>query len=125
MLVLQADAFEKQENKKVLYLKTEYDKERILYAREYLLAHMDNPPTIPELARIAGVNEYKLKKGFREVFGNSIFAYLTDYKLEQARMQLLEKTKTATELFQELGYSSVQHFSKAYKNKFGVSPKGT
>ena len=122
MLVLQADAFEQQENKKFIYLKTEYDKERILYAREYLLSHIDNPPTIPELSKIAGVNEFKLKKGFKEVFGNTIFAYLTDYKLEMARNQLQEGMKTATELSMELGYSSLQHFSKAYKNKFGNSP---
>jgi len=122
LLVLQAEAYNNAQNNSHQYLKTDYDKERIIYAREYLIKHLDMPPGLTELARAAGINEYKLKKGFKEMFGNTVFGYLSDTRLELARTELLEKQKSASELAFELGYSSLQHFSNAFKKKFGVSP---
>lgn len=123
LLVLQAEAYNCFQTSPQKYLKTEYDKERIIYAREYLVSHLDMPPSLSELARAAGINEYKLKRGFKETFGNTVFGYLSDTRLELAKTELLGKTKSASELAFELGYSSVQHFSNAFKKKFGVSPR--
>jgi len=122
LLVLQAEAYNNFQNSGSKYLKTEYDKERIIYAREYLIRHLDMPPGLSELSKVAGINEYKLKRGFKEVFGNTVFGYLSDTRLELAKTDLLEKKKTVSEIAFELGYSSVQHFSNAFKKKFGVSP---
>jgi AraC family transcriptional activator of pyochelin receptor len=122
LLVLQAEAYNTSHSPSPKYLKTEYDKERIVYAREYLVQRLDMPPSLSDLARIAGINEYKLKKGFKEMFGNTVFGYLADTRLELAKTDLLEKKKSAGEIAFELGYSSVQHFSTAFKKKFGVSP---
>ncbi|HEY2580266.1 MAG TPA: AraC family transcriptional regulator [Mucilaginibacter sp.] len=122
LLVLQAEAYNSFQNSGPKYLKTEYDKERIIYAREYLIKHLDMPPGLSELAKVAGINEYKLKKGFKEIFGNTVFGYLADTRLELAKNDLLEKKKSASQIAFELGYSSVQHFSNAFKKKFGVSP---
>ncbi|MDR3697837.1 AraC family transcriptional regulator [Mucilaginibacter sp.] len=122
LLVLQAEAYNSVQDNNSQYLKTDYDKERIIYAREYLIKHLDMPPGLTELARVAGINEYKLKKGFKEMFGNTVFGYLSDTRLELAKNELLEKQKSASELAFELGYSSLQHFSNAFKKKFGVSP---
>ncbi len=122
MLVLQAESFDRSLNKKSLYLKKEYDKERILYARDYLLKNMDCPPTLTELSKIAGINEYKLKRGFKETFNQTVFEYLSDVRLEMAKNDLLEKRKTITEIAFELGYCSLQHFSTAFKKKYGQSP---
>ncbi|HEY4326811.1 MAG TPA: AraC family transcriptional regulator [Mucilaginibacter sp.] len=122
LLVLQAEAYNNFQNSGPKYLKTEYDKERIIYAREYLIKHLDMPPGLSELAKVAGINEYKLKKGFKEIFGNTVFGYLADTRLELAKNDLLDKKKSASEIAFELGYSSVQHFSNAFKKKFGVSP---
>ena len=122
LLVLQAEAYNKAKDSGPKFLKTEYDKERIVYAREYLIKHLDMPPGLSELARAAGINEYKLKKGFKETFGNTVFGYLAETRLELAKNDLLEKKKSVSEIAFELGYSSVQHFSNAFKKKFGVSP---
>lgn len=121
LLVLQADAYNKAKQAPK-FLKTEYDQERIVYAREYLISHLDMPPSLTDLARVAGINEYKLKKGFKETFGNTVFGYLAETRLELAKTDLLERKKSVTEIAFELGYSSVQHFSNAFKKKFGVSP---
>lgn len=105
------------------YIKTDYDKERILFARDYLIKNIEAPPSLTELSRIAGINEFKLKRGFKEVFGNTVFGYLGELRMELAKNDLLEKGKTITEIAFELGYSSVQHFSNAFKKKFGVAPR--
>ncbi|MCR8557403.1 AraC family transcriptional regulator [Mucilaginibacter sp. BJC16-A38] len=122
LLVLQAEAYNNLQARPGNYLKTEYDKERIIYAREYLIQRLDMPPSLVDLARAAGINEYKLKRGFKEMFGNTVFGYLADTRLELAKTDLLEHKKPVSEIAFELGYSSVQHFSSAFKKKFGVSP---
>ncbi|MEH2180208.1 AraC family transcriptional regulator [Nostoc sp.] len=60
--------------------------ERIHYAREVLLQRLNDPPSIAELSKQVKLNEYTLKQGFRKVFGTTIFSYLHDYRLEQARL---------------------------------------
>jgi AraC family transcriptional regulator, transcriptional activator of the genes for pyochelin and ferripyochelin receptors len=121
ILVLQAEAFEMAQTPR-RYARTDYDRERLLFARDFLLEHRALPPSLPELARVAGLNEFKLKKGFKELFGHTVFGYLSEQRLADAKAQLQERQKTASELAFELGYSSVQHFSSAFKKKFGVSP---
>jgi len=122
MLVLQAEAFDRAFNNKPYYIKSDYDRERILYVRDYLLENIDAPPTLTELSRKAGLNEYKLKRAFKETFDKTVFEYLSDVRLETAKNDLLENKKTVTEIAFGLGYSSLQHFSMAFKKKFGVSP---
>ena len=108
--------------RKVTFIKKEYDRERIRFARDYLIRHMENPPSLAELSRLAGINEFKLKNGFKELIGLPVFAWLADYRLETARNELMKNCKTVTEIAFELGYSSPQHFSTAFKRKFGVPP---
>ncbi len=105
------------------YIKTDYDKERILFARDYIIKNLETPPSLTELSRIAGINEFKLKRGFKEVFGNTVYGYLGELRMEIAKNELIEKRKTITEIAFELGYSSVQHFSNAFKKKFGIAPR--
>ena len=64
--------------------------ERIHYARTILLQNINDPPSISELAKQVNLNEYTLKSGFRQVFNTTIFRYLHNYRLEQAK-QLLTK----------------------------------
>lgn len=104
------------------YIRSDYDHERLHFARAYLMQHMAMPPSLPDLARIAGINEFKLKRGFKELFGQPVFAYLAAARLEKAR-ELLQSTRmTATEIAFELGYASLQHFSSAFKQRYGVTP---
>jgi AraC-like DNA-binding protein len=122
LLALQAQAFEEAAKKTESPVLKSYDKERIYYAREYLLANANHPPCLTELAKIAGINEFKLKHGFKEVFKNTVFGYLSDYKLMRAKELLADNSKDIKNISDELGYSSVQHFSNAFSKKFGISP---
>lgn len=122
LLVLQAESFDNLQNSKSEYIKHDYDKERIVFARDYLVKNMESPPTLVELAKIAGINEYKLKRGFKEMFNQTAFSYLSDLRLELAKNDLREGKKQATEIAFELGYCSLQHFSNAFKKKFSITP---
>lgn len=125
LLVLQAEAYDKASKNKLVHCKRSDDLERIAYARDFVVDHVDNPPSLSELARIVGINEYKLKRGFKEVFHTTVFGYLSDYRLNMARLTLTDSSKTVSEIAYDLGYSSPQHFSTAFKKKFGVSPSSS
>ncbi|MEX6686817.1 AraC family transcriptional regulator [Danxiaibacter flavus] len=122
LLVLQAEAGSEALNPSYKYIRSSYDRERIMYAREYIMSHLDVPPSLTELSRIVGINEYKLKRGFKEMFSNTVFGYLADARLELAKNDLLENRQSIAEIAFALGYSSLQHFSYAFKKKFGMSP---
>lgn len=123
LLAMQAQAFELASNRPDRsLLKTKYDKDRIYYAREYLLAHASSPPSLSELAKVAGINEFKLKQGFKATFDHTVFGYLSDYKLSKAKSLLTDTQLDIKNIADDLGYSSVPHFNKAFSKKFGHSP---
>ncbi|MFD2287868.1 helix-turn-helix transcriptional regulator [Pedobacter petrophilus] len=122
LLVLQAEAFEKSvtKNNNLLHLSA-YDINCIYAARDYLIENINEPPGMAQLVKLCGINEFKLKQGFKNQFDKSIFAYVSDHKLNQAKELLLEGHSIKSVAFQ-LGYSSVQHFGNAFRKKFAVSP---
>ena len=111
-----------QTPKNYIYCKSEYDRERLFFAKTYLLQHYEMPPTIAELARIAGINEFKLKNGFKELFGDTIHNFVNNYKMDIALKILSEGQTKASQVAFDLGFSSLQHFSKAFRQKFGYPP---
>ena len=104
------------------FLKSTTDKEKILAARDFVNTRIDSPPSLSEIARAIGLNEYKLKRGFKETFQTTVFGYLTGQRLNLARRYLLDTQKTAAEIAFELGYSTPQHFNNAFKKHFGHTP---
>jgi AraC family transcriptional activator of pyochelin receptor len=123
LLTLQAIAFEQAQEASptTSVLKSDYDKDCIVHAQEYLLQHLHAPPSLTALAAIAGTNEFKLKKGFKEMFNNTVYGYLSDTRLTQAR-ELLLSGMAIKDVADQLGYSSVQHFGTAFRKKFGFPP---
>jgi AraC-like DNA-binding protein len=99
------------------------DIRKVHLAREILLHDLQHPPSMTLLARQSGLNTFKLKAGFKQVYGNSVFGYLKDYRLGQAKAMIREGGKTVTAVAYETGYSTLQHFSNEFKKKFGMSPK--
>jgi AraC-like DNA-binding protein len=71
---------------------------------------------------MVGLNEYKLKRGFKETFNTTVFGYLADQRLNLAQQYLRDTDKTAAEISAELGYCTPQHFNNAFKRKFGFTP---
>jgi AraC-like DNA-binding protein len=104
------------------FLMNEADREKIALAREVLLQHIGEPLTIKELSRKAAINECYLKKGFKEMYGTTIFDFFQSQRMEHAKYLLYEKGLTVTEVAASLGYSSISHFSTAFKKHTGIKP---
>ncbi|MBE9005516.1 helix-turn-helix transcriptional regulator [Fortiea sp. LEGE XX443] len=99
------------------------DIDRIHQAKEIIINNFKNPPSLLELARQVKLNDYKLKQGFRQVFGTTVFGYLHDYRMQQAYMLLTNSQMKVKEAAQAVGYVSPSSFNSAFKKKFGVNPK--
>jgi len=104
------------------FLKHEEEREKIMAARELLLEHIGNPITIKALSRKVAMNQCYLKKGFKEIFGTTIFDFYQGQRMEHAKYLLYEKGLTVTEVSASLGYSSISHFSTAFKKHTGLKP---
>ena len=98
------------------------DVERVHYARELLLTQLNNPPSLMELARQLGLNDFKLKRGFRQVFGTTVFGYLHQHRLEQARELLEMENLNVTEVARQVGFADRSYFAAAFRKKFGMNP---
>ena len=99
------------------------DIEKLHYAREVLLENVTAPPPgIGQLARDIGMNDFKLKKGFRLLFKTSIHTYHRNARLDLARTLLNEGVLNVCEVACAVGYSNPSHFSRAFHNLFHINP---
>ncbi len=104
------------------FLSNEADRDKIIKAREILLQRIGEPITIKALSRKVAINECYLKKGFKEIFGTTIFDFYQSQRMEHAKYLLYEKGLSVTEVSHLLGYSSISHFSTAFKKQTGIKP---
>jgi len=101
---------------------TSTDKEKIRQARQFLVENLTNPPTITRLSRLVAINENKLKKGFREIFGKSIYNYLLSHRIEKSIGLMEDDQLSLDEIAGEIGYGDSAHFSRAFKKVKGMPP---
>lgn len=113
---------EKEEGFSCKFLSDQRSKEQIYQARDLLLQHIGNPVTIKELSSKVAMNECYLKKGFKEIFGTTIFDFYQQQRMEHAKYLLYEKGLSVTDVSALLGYSSISHFSAAFKKHTGLKP---
>ncbi|MEH2108591.1 helix-turn-helix transcriptional regulator [Nostoc sp.] len=98
------------------------DINQIYHAREILIRDFDNPPSLLELARQVGLNDYKLKIGFRQVFNTTVFGYLYAHRMEKARKLLMSQQMTIKQIAKIVGYECPSRFAVAFKKRFGIQP---
>jgi AraC-like DNA-binding protein len=99
------------------------DVERIHQARAIVTQRLENPPSLLGLARAVGLNDCTLKRGFRQVFGTTVFSYIRQQRLMKARQLLQDTEMSVAEVTCLVGYTHPGHFAAAFKREFGVSPK--
>ncbi|MCM3749636.1 AraC family transcriptional regulator [Paenibacillus pasadenensis] len=97
------------------------DLDKIVAAKEILLADLADPPSLIGLAKQAGINDFKLKAGFKEMYGQSVFSLLRQKRMETA-YALLTNGCSVTEASFSVGYSSLSHFAIVFKQQFGFNP---
>jgi AraC-like DNA-binding protein len=105
------------------FLVDEANVSKIKKAKEIIISRMAEPPTLQELADEIQLPLNKLKEGFKQIYGDSVFSFLFDYKMEVARQLLATGSHNVNEVGLKVGYSTASHFIAAFKKKFGTTPK--
>lgn len=91
---------------------------------DYILANLETPlPSIKELSRMFGTNEYKLKEGFRYFFNTSIYHFYNDERLKRSQLLIRQTNIPLKQIAYMHGFNSYPSFSKAFKKKYGCAPK--
>ena len=98
------------------------DREKLYQAREILSKNMETPPSISELSRLIGLNDFKLKKNFKELFGFPVYKYLQNERLIKAHDLLSTQDVSIQEAAWSVGYESLSSFSNAFIKKYGFRP---
>jgi AraC-like DNA-binding protein len=99
------------------------DVDRIHAAQKILIENPSDPPSLMELARQVSLNDYKLKVGFKQVFGTTVFGYLHCHRMELARQMLSDRRLNVKEVAQAVGYANQSRFAAAFRKQFGINPK--
>ncbi|NYZ14604.1 helix-turn-helix transcriptional regulator [Azospirillum sp. RWY-5-1] len=100
---------------------TPQDIERLHHARDLLLARLESPPTVPDLALAVGINTRKLGQGFVELFGEPVYGFVKSRRLEGARLMLEAGETSVARVAYAFGYQPA-HFATEFRKRFGVSP---
>jgi AraC-like DNA-binding protein len=98
------------------------DIQYIRQAKAILTENFDRPITIPQLAKKAGINEAKLKKGFKDLYGQSIHDCLQQLRIDKAKHLLTTTNITVTDISFYVGYSQHNHFITLFKRVVGAPP---
>ncbi len=105
------------------FLVDERDVVKIRLAKDIIIERMAEPPTLQELANEIGLNLKKLKETFKQIYGDTVYSFLFDYKMEYARKLLETNQHNVNEVGLKIGYSTASHFIAAFKKKYGTTPK--
>lgn len=118
--------FQKDETHEGEYCPFLVDEQNVLKirkAKEIIISRMAEPPSLQELANEIGLNIKKLKEGFKQIYGDTVYSFLFDYKMEHSRRLLESNQYNVNEVGLQVGYSTASHFIAAFKKKFGTTPK--
>ncbi len=96
--------------------------EKILLAKDYVQKNYRKPLKLQDLAKKLGTNEFALKKGFKAMFGTTVFGCIHELKMKKAKKLLLDRKMSIAQISDHIGYKNPQHFSTAFKKSFGISP---
>lgn len=110
-------------DEKRLYPLNIHDIQTIYKVKEQMLEYLDTPPLIKELAEKANMSPSKLKRLFKQIFGNSIFSYYQGFRMKEAARLLKEEKLSVSDVGYELGFTNLSHFSRVFKEHTGMKPK--
>ncbi|MCK7559508.1 AraC family transcriptional regulator [Chitinophaga sedimenti] len=115
LLALQCEQFETEDSLGGAIRLTSADLRKLYAVRDMLLNDIAYTPSLSELSRLSGLNEFKLKAGFKQLFGSTVFSYLRNARMEYALKALKKDDKSLTEIAYECGFATLSHFSDLFK----------
>jgi AraC-like DNA-binding protein len=110
-------------DEKHLYALNSQDIQTIYNVKEQMLERLETPPVINELAVCANMSPSKLKRLFKQIFGNSIFNYYQGFRMQEAARLLREEKLSVSDVGYGLGFTNLSHFSRVFEEHIGMKPK--
>ena len=101
---------------------SDQERKKLFQAKEILHSNLETPPSLSELSKMIGLNTFKLKNRFKELFGVPVFKYLQNERLNKAYELIQGKEVSVQEAAWQVGYDSLSSFSNAFSKKFGFRP---
>lgn len=102
---------------------TRQDVNALKKAREILIDSISDPPSIPTLARMVALNQFKLKKGFKQLFNTTPYAIVRDHRMTVARRLLQSSDLNVGEVSRTVGIKNQAHFTRAFYKRYGMLPR--
>lgn len=99
------------------------DAEKLQMLRTVILDDLSNPPVLATLSKTIGMSETKMKQLFKQTFGDTIYNYYQQMRLEEAAFLLKQVGHSVSEVGYQLGFNNLSHFSKLFERQYGVTPK--
>lgn len=99
------------------------DIERLHLARNILQQSFEEPPSLLALARQVGLNDFKLKQGFRYLFDITVFGYVQSCRMKQAQVLLRNRDLSIAQIADQVGYASRTRFHDVFKRYMGMTPR--
>lgn len=104
------------------FLSKPFEKEKIHKAKEIILCNLNNPLTILELSVQIGINQCYLKKGFKEIYGTTVYDFIQEQRMLKAKLLLHTNQFSVSQVAEQIGFASQSSFSTAFKKFTGVFP---
>jgi len=98
------------------------DEKKLCDIKTYLIENLFNPGTLPEIAHRFGINEFKLKVGFKALFQRSVIAFVHEERLKLAKAKIGETGLPMKIIANEAGYRNISNFTTAFRKMFGYPP---
>jgi AraC-like DNA-binding protein len=95
---------------------------KIYDLRDIIVSNTSANYSLEQLSINVGLNTFKLKTGFKKIFGTSIFRYMHDHRMDEAKKMLKEKNLNVSEVADSIGYQTIGAFSNAFYKKFRIRP---
>lgn len=102
---------------------TSRDLDCIQLAARIMEERMESPPSLIQLSRQVGINDNKLKRNFKIVFGETVYGFLSNKRMIKAGELLANGDLSVQEVAHRVGFKHVGHFSKKFKEQYMCSPK--
>lgn len=110
-------------NKKGSFRLNTDDVRKIRKGREFIMNNLEKDlPGIKELALHIGTNEYKLKMGFKSLYGTTVYRFILEERLAKTKILIQYTDLSLKSIALKNGFKSFPHFSRSFKKKYGYSP---
>lgn len=122
LLALQIDEIIASSGLKPMNVITNADKEKLVALYDYVNNNYLESLTLSKLAKRFTLNEFKIKKGFKQLYNQTVFNYILTLRMQKAKELLMETDMTVSEVSDMIGYSSVHNFSNSFYKMYNYRP---